>query len=178
MRLNNTVASESAIIECGSRYSWLATSRTALPGSSAAASRLPAFWSRSRSAPGMVAMRITYRKASCPTAAVRSVQTLSFAAWPSPTPRQPKRGRRPSLSLKTGIRRMAVWAMTPSVEKPATRKVWLSPQLSSVWGLATLAPKIQMNMPRPSMATTLFRMGAHMAGPKAPLAFRTCVRSA
>ena len=88
-------------------------------------------------------MRMTYRNASCPTAAVARVHTLSFAAWPSPTPRQPKRGRSPSRSRNTGISRMAVWATTPIVENPATRRVWKDPQLSSVWGLAALAPMMR-----------------------------------
>ena len=35
---------------------------------------------------------------------------------------------------------MAVWAITPMVENPATRKVWVEPQVSSVCGLAALAP--------------------------------------
>ena len=165
------------MIECGRRYSWLATSRTALPGSISAAGS-PASESRMRSAPGMVAIRMTYRKASCPTAAVSSVHTLSFAAWPRPTPRQPNRGRSPSFSRITGIRRMAVWATTPMVEKPATNSVCWGPQLASVCGLNSLVPKSQMNIPSPPMATRLFRMGAHMAGPKAPLAFRTWVSRA
>ena len=32
IRLNSTVARDRAMMECGSRYSWLATSSTALPG--------------------------------------------------------------------------------------------------------------------------------------------------
>ena len=73
---------------------------------------------------------------------------------------------------------MAVWEMTPMVENPATNRVWVSPQLSRVCGFTLFSPKIQMNIPKPAMATRLLRMGAHMAGPKAPLAFRTWVRRA
>jgi len=73
---------------------------------------------------------------------------------------------------------MAVWAITPMVENPATRNVWKGSQLSIVWGWATLAPKIPMNMPSPAIATMLFTMGAHMAGPKAPFALRTWVSKA
>ena len=73
---------------------------------------------------------------------------------------------------------MAVWAITPMVENPATRKVWVESQVSSVCGLATLAPNIQMNMPRPAIATMLFRIGAHIAGPNAPWALSTWVSRA
>ena len=74
--------------------------------------------------------------------------------------------------------RTAVWATTPIVENPATRMVWKDPQLSIVWGLAALAPMMAMNMPSPAIATTLLTIGAHIAGPKAPWAFRTWVSRA
>jgi hypothetical protein len=51
IRLNRTVARDRAMMECGSRYSWLATSSTALPGSISAVGS-PACFRRIRSAPG------------------------------------------------------------------------------------------------------------------------------
>ena len=73
---------------------------------------------------------------------------------------------------------MAVWEITPMVENPATRNVWVEPQVSRVWGLAAFAPNVQMNMPRPAIATILFRIGAHIAGPNAPWALSTWVSRA
>lgn len=73
---------------------------------------------------------------------------------------------------------MAVWAITPMVENPATSKVWVELHVSSVWGLAALVPIMPMNIPSPVIATILFRIGAHIAGPNAPWALSTWVSRA
>ena len=100
-------------------------------------------------------------KPSCPTRTAPKVHIATFPAVPRPTPRNPNVGRNRNPIRRSGHSRMSAWATTPRVAEPASTVIFVVSHVPTAF-CTPPAPKSAMKTPRPAIATTLLRTGAHM----------------